>query len=93
MNIQVGDPATHRVGSDRYASVVTEVEYFKSGKRAGQVKAVTARWAGRDFGGERFLATEGRDGEIRFAKRSGNRIAWWNTLTIGEAIDYRDPSF
>lgn len=31
--------------------------------------------------------------EIRFYARSNGKVAWWNGLSIGYAIDYRDPSY
>ena len=48
MNITVGSPATHHIGGDRYACIVTAVEYFKSGKRKGELKAVEAEFADLD---------------------------------------------
>lgn len=46
--IVVGMPATHYVGSDSYACVVTRVERFKSGAKQGQIKAVEACKVGHD---------------------------------------------
>jgi hypothetical protein len=40
--IAPGAKATHYVGSDSYASVVKDVERFKSGARKGQIKAIVA---------------------------------------------------
>ena len=40
-DIKPGDLATHYVGSDSYACMVVEVERFKSGKRKGQIKAIS----------------------------------------------------
>lgn len=41
---QVGDGATVYVGSDRYPATVIAVEFFKTGKRVGQVREVAVRW-------------------------------------------------
>lgn len=40
--IKAGMPATHYVGSDSYAAVVVDVEYYKSGARKGEIKAIVA---------------------------------------------------
>lgn len=79
----VGMPATFAIGSDRYATEITAVFYFKSGAMAGQVKAVEAG---------RFnvftLRTTGRKAG-RLISKGGNH----GTLLLGVAEDYRDPHF
>jgi hypothetical protein len=40
---EIGAPATVCMWSDRHAMTVTRLEFFKSGARAGQLKAVYAR--------------------------------------------------
>lgn len=85
-----GMPATKAIGSDTYAYMVTEVEYFKTGANAGKVKAVIAERA--ELIGDmllnvgepvRFLPT--KNGSLHHEK------SYW--LHLGEARDYRDPSF
>lgn len=51
MNITIGTPCTYSIGSDSYACLVTNVEFFKSGKRKGEIKAVEAAFADRDATG------------------------------------------
>jgi len=78
----VGMPATYCIGSDRYATAVTEIFHFKTGAKAGQVKAIlagtrmfTLRTKGRKAG---YLVREGGD---------------YGVLHLGWAEDYRDPHF
>lgn len=78
----VGMPATFAIGTDRYATQVVAIEYFKSGNRAGQVKAIhtpnyvfTLRTVGKRAG--RLILEGGTNG----------------TLLLGVAEDYRDPHF
>jgi hypothetical protein len=85
-----GMPATKGIGSDSYAYMVTSVERFKTGANAGKVKAVTAERAELMDGlllnvGDpvRFLPT--KNGYLTHAKSY--------SLYLGEATDYRDPSF
>lgn len=47
-DVTVGMPATITVGSDRYAARIVEVERYKTGAKAGQVKAVTAAFTDDD---------------------------------------------
>lgn len=51
VNITIGTPCTYSVGSDSYACLITNVEFFKSGKRKGEIKAVEAAFAERDASG------------------------------------------
>ena len=55
MNITIGTPCTYSIGSDSYACLVTNVEFFKSGKRKGEIKAVEAACADRDATGRLFI--------------------------------------
>lgn len=84
-DIEVGMPATHYVGSDRYGCVVTRVDKFTTGAKRGQVKAV---WADDT----KFLVTPTFDGDRLIARYEGKK-AWWRTLSVGEAVDYQDPHF
>jgi hypothetical protein len=86
-NPAVGMPATFGIGSDSYAMTVVAIEYFKTGARAGQVKAVFAADEGRTP--ERFVMTK----QGRLQKRDQYESRFYGSLSIGYARDYRDPSF
>jgi hypothetical protein len=107
-DIEVGMPATHFVGSDSYAVEVYDVERFKSGAKAGQVKAVITgsrredgTWQQKQtyVDGEfvlvddtdRFLPV--KDQPERLCTRTEGKVAWWSSLAVGYAKDYRDPSY
>lgn len=136
--IKAGMPATHYVGSDSYAAVVVDVEYFKSGARKGEIKAIVAckadvsdsgeltprpymKWVGWDADKnepvsapeyDRFLPrvigacdfhSAGKvsecchhckvAGQVRYESRFEGKVAYWSSLVVGYARDYRDPSF
>lgn len=80
--ILIGMPATYYVGSDSYAVVVTGVNYFKSGDRAGLIKSVEIN---------RFGKTE------TFRPRFySSGITWkgeYSSLGLGYAKEYLDPHF
>lgn len=82
---RVGDLATYYIGSDSYGVVIIEVFNFKSGPKAGTAKMVIAR----DLDGEQ-VTTYHRTKNILAAKFGEH---YSGKLVIGEAIDYRDPSF
>lgn len=107
--ITVGMPATHYVGSDSYAVEVYAVERFKSGPLKGKVRAVitgsryeTGEWVQKQVYNpedgsfslvddtDRFLPDKNRD---RLHTRCEGKTAWWSSLAVGYARDYRDPSF
>jgi hypothetical protein len=71
--------ATYYIGSDSYAKEVESVEFYQSGARRGEVKAITTKK------GYRF--TLRKDGRLR--PEGGES----GSLVIGVARDYRDPSF
>lgn len=79
-SVEVGTPATFRIGTDRYATAVTAVERFKTGARAGQVKAVEAGYG-------RFTPKETRYGTMLIGK-GGSGV-----LALGVAETYLDPHF
>lgn len=99
--IEIGDGATHCGYSDRSAYTVVAIEYFKTGQRKGQEKAV---WVTRDTAtvkpGTTYLDQEydlesNMDGERLLVKRRKNG---WSTeggsaFTIGYRSEYRDPHF
>jgi hypothetical protein len=108
-DITVGMPATHYVGSDSYAVEVYAVERFKTGPLKGKVKAVITgsrlddgSWAQKQKfdpdtetfylvdDTDRFLPDKNRD---RLHTRFEGKTAWWSSLAVGYARDYRDPSF
>jgi hypothetical protein len=86
--------ATLLVGSDRYPYTVMDAEYFKTGKRAGQVRAVLATLddfrapdtfiVRSDREAERFIATA-VEGRFRSAKHAGSY------LHLGERLFYQAP--
>jgi hypothetical protein len=70
--------ATFTIGSDSYAEEVRAVEFYQSGVKRGEVKAITTT------GGRYTLR---KDGRLRpEGRENGN-------LVIGIARDYQDPSF
>jgi hypothetical protein len=79
----VGMPATFGIGTDRYATEVIGVYRFKSGAKAGQVKAVEVQ-----FFGMFTLRTTGRKAG-RLIREGGSH----GSLRLGVAEDYRDPHF
>ena len=132
--IVVGAPATHYVGSDSYAAIVVGVERFKTGARAGRIKAIIAcnadvqedgslkprphvKWHFPEDGEpytapeyDRFLSKDytrsnrrwnealgqfvtEEETYTRYCERSEGRVAWWSSLVVGYADDYRDPHF
>lgn len=132
--IAPGMVATHYVGSDSYAVIVSGVERFKSGVRKGQIKAITTVRAEQDENGEwiakprmqimgwigqepimeerhtrflsrtvgpctyhdepsRFCHSCSIAGETCYNERSEGKVAYWSSLVVGYAHDYRDPSF
>lgn len=132
--ITPGMVATHYVGSDSYAVIVSGVERFKSGARKGQIKAITTVNAEQGENGEwiakphmrvmgwigqepimeeqharfltrvigpcryhnepaRFCHSCSIAGEIRYNERCDGKVAYWSSLVVGYARDYRDPSF
>jgi len=132
--ITPGMVATHYVGSDSYAVIVSGVERFKSGARKGQIKAITTVNAEEGENGEwiakphtRIMGWIGQEpimqeehdrflprvigpchyhsepsrfchscksaGEIRYNERCDGKVAYWSSLVVGYARDYRDPSF
>jgi hypothetical protein len=132
--IAPGMIATHSVGSDSYAVIVSGIERFKSGARKGQIKAITTVNAEQGENGEwiakphtrmmgwidgepimeeqhdRFLprvigpCTMHKEterychyckiaGETRYNERCEGKVAYWSSLVVGYARDYRDPSF
>lgn len=105
MEIQIGAGANYKIGSDYYAEEVIAVEYYKTGKRAGQVKAVVTRrpkvnWDyGQDFGVyDQSAFTPNPDGAIsRFTMRNDGMLrpegSDYGRLSIGRYEEYRDPSF
>lgn len=80
-SVEVGTPATFKIGGDRYATEVTAVERFKTGARAGQVKAVEA-------GTHRFTPKTTKRGETYLVGQGGSGALW-----LGFAENYRDPHF
>lgn len=134
--IKAGMPATHYVGSDSYAAVVVDVEYFKSGARKGEIKAIVAckadvsdsgeltarplmKWVGWDADKNEPVSAPEYDrflprvigecnfhskahelchhckvaGQVRYESRFEGKVAYWSSLVVGYARDYRDPSF
>lgn len=77
-DVKVGMPATYYIGSDSYATEVEGVIRFKTGSRAGQVKAVVARNEG--------IFTLRPNGRLQLQGGHGG-------LVVGFARDYWDPSF
>ena len=81
--VSVGTPATYSIGSDRYATEIVKVTYYKTGKLAGFVKTVEVK------SGSVFRPYQLSD-RISWRKAPEQ---WWGTLFVGFAEDYRDPSF
>ena len=81
--ITVGAPATFYIGSDSYATTVTNIVRFKSGNRKGQIKELHTDHFGR------FRAKQGAYLQID----SDGSTMWYARLVVGFQRDYRDPSF
>lgn len=86
-NPAIGMPASYGIGSDSYAMTVVAIDYFKTGAKAGAVKAIYA--AHEDHEAEKFTLTKSG----RFQKRAQYESYFYGSLTVGDAIEYRDPSF
>lgn len=88
--IYVGMPATMGIGSDSYAQMVVEIIRFKSGANAGKVRYVItedAEWV------DGVLVNRGNR-NLRFSpNKYGYLRASSYRLSVGKAVDYRDPSF
>lgn len=84
--VAVGTPATYFIGSDRYATQVTTVTYYKSGNLKGLVKSIEA--AGLTF--RPYLITSRGEDNISWQQAPRQ---WWGVLGLGYADDYRDPHF
>jgi hypothetical protein len=99
--ISVGMGATLYLHTDRIPYVITDIERFKTGTRAGQVKAVHARrvevtgerWPQGDAAGIHLDRPYGAT--RRFAVRKDGRFSdvGGSILGVGRADFYRDPSF
>jgi hypothetical protein len=83
-NPAIGMPATFYIGSDCYAYEVVSIEYFKSGKKAGQPKSIVAK---RDNGIETFVYS--KRGFQQYYQYGEN----YGSFRVGKAVEYRDPSF
>jgi hypothetical protein len=81
----VGMPATYHIGSDRYAYVVTQVTPSTI-HVAHAEETADGRWIVRP-GAESEKATKRRDGRYRMKGEN------FGAITLGEAENYRDPSF
>lgn len=82
MFIKEGMPATFYIGSDSYATELSDVNFFKSGTRKGLIKSVEIYFHGRT--------------EVFKPKFYETGIVWqgeYGTLGLGYARDYRDPHF
>ena len=80
MEIQIGTPATFCIGSDKYATEISSIEYYKSGDKKGSIRYLElARGGGIKFS---------QDSKGYWVQKSGYARA-----RIGEAIDYLDPHF
>ena len=95
---EVGMGATILMHSDRHAATIIEVEYFKTGPRAGQAKAVTVQrdTAQRvDSNGmsdaQTYVYLPNPNGATtRFTLRKGGR---WEAYGFSLGIGYRDEHF
>lgn len=87
-NPAVGMPASFGIGGDSYAMEIVGVEYFKTGAKAGQIKSVLAAASG-DREAERFTMTKSG----RLQKRAEYESYFYGSLTVGYALEQRDPSF
>lgn len=93
---EVGAPATMVVGSDRYPATVVDVLTFKTGKKAGELRAVIVQW-------DSYKAVGGvwPDLEYEFDRNFDGRITQINTdakgrlrgVYIGRRDRYNDPHF
>ena len=82
-NVEVGTPATYYIGSDRYATEVLDVVYYKSGQREGFVKEIIC-------GARTFRPYLDSRGEVVWQP---NAKTWYAGVVLGYAEDYRDPHF
>ena len=105
--IRVSMPATHSVGSDSYAAVVTKVERFKSGARQGLIKSIESAWVNHDgtvstmtrthvskvVNRQRYNAETRQHEAVREIIYIGKGNAYYDRLVVGWAENYRDPSY
>lgn len=100
-SVEVGMPATVGVGSDSYATVVTEVVRFKSGARAGLINYIKVdRFEHKFYAKElkkcyRHENHEAKDHCVPCYQKNLGVYNFkhkdWFKATVGYAIDYRDP--
>jgi hypothetical protein len=107
--VRPGDACTLSVGTDSYAEQVTNVFYFKSGPKAGQVKGITITghhtsdifypYAIKCSGGN-WNHPEGFSARCVNCNQEANGIAVFRKskggsyqVRVGKGEDYRDPSF
>lgn len=84
VKIEIGMPATFYCGTDRYATKVTAIEYFKTGDRKGQIKSISVEGQKETF--KPYATTYG-------FKFSESKKVWWAHVGLGYAYDFRDPHF
>lgn len=92
---KIHDGATITMWSDRIAATITNVRFFQTGKRAGQVSAVTVQldYVYKNEGVTQYVANP--DGAVYTFKRNvrgGFSAGDWG-LVIGVRDEYRDPGF
>jgi hypothetical protein len=108
MEVEVGMVATHSVGSDSYADIVTKVVRFKSGARAGQINYLETT---HEVNGvkTKFLAKEKLCYSTSHKEAVPEKCVncnhnsrgifeyrarhWSGRVQVGYGINYQDPHF
>lgn len=103
--IEVGNAAFFIIGSDRYAYHVVEVNRYKSGAKAGQVKEVVVQdvivdWSkGQNYGvyDQSAFQVDENGKKVVFNVRKNGVLrevgSDYGALHVGRYEEYRDPSF
>lgn len=108
-NVRSGDACTISVGTDSYAEQVTNVFHFKTGPKAGQVKAITISGHHTneifypypiECSSKNWNHPEGFSARCVNCQQAANGVAIFRKskhgtyrVSVGQAKDYRDPSF
>jgi hypothetical protein len=97
---KVGDAATYSVGSDRYPATVIDVQAFKSGPRAGRIRAITVQDDNAQVvsgnildGSATYEYSRNTEGSIRTftADKKGGFGKPFFRLYVGKRERYYDP--
>jgi hypothetical protein len=91
-----GAGATFSIGSDSYPCTVSEVIYFKTGERKGEIRSIGVR---RDFyrkdweTGEESFTPDPTADLIWFDRKRGQLTSGGSRLSVGNRRYYQDPHF